>query len=336
MTKIDSKDLSEKSRSYPSTSSKPSQAAVAPDEGEPAASAGGAGRTALIEKTTVRGEPVEPFERKNNNLVISFKLKKYLAIVKINFANRMAYPVDIISEIIFLTFIFSILFFLHKATAGIAPTSPIEKISLAQTMWIIFFTTIFAGERGKGVSHALNDEILSGQIAYQLNRPYSYAIFHFAQHIGTKLPAIILGGLITSFYVYFLVGLPTMSLGSLFLGLTMICIGIVINFLIQFCIGLTAFWIGNVDPLRWIYLQVMIVAGGMSVPLALFPAAIKKIILLLPFSNVIYGAARIIVGCQNADLLFYVFMQLFWLGMMLLITRFIFKLGVKNVVICGG
>jgi ABC-2 type transport system permease protein len=80
----------------------------------------------------------------------------------------------------------------------------------------------------------------------------------------------------------------------------------------------------------------MIVFGGAAVPLAFFPAAIKKIILLLPFSNVVYGAARIIVGCRGGDLFFYVGLQIFWLVIMLIITKIIFKIGVKNVVICGG
>ncbi len=263
-------------------------------------------------------------------------LRKYLAIVKINFANKMAYPVDIISEVLLLTFIFSILFFLHRATAAITPSTPIEKLSLAQVMWIIFFANVFAGERGKGVSHALNDEILSGQIAYQLNRPYSYAIFHFAQHLGSRLPSIIFGGSLTGAFLYFIVGLPKISASALLLGSTMLFVGIVISFLIQFCIGLCAFWIGPVDPLRWIYMQIMVVAGGAAVPVAFFPHAIKKIILLMPFSNVVYGAARIIVGCQQSDLLFYLRLQIFWLIMMLIIARLFFKFGVKNVVISGG
>lgn len=262
--------------------------------------------------------------------------KKYWAVARITFANRLAYKVDIATEILFLTFIFSILFFLHTARAGVQPSSPVEHLSLAQTMWIIFFANLFAEGRGRGVSHALNDEILSGQIAYQLNRPYSFALFHFAQHVGAKLPSLIFGGLTTGVFLYFLVGLPPVSMGSLVLGAVMLCIGMGISFLILFCIGLCAFWIGTIDPLRWIYMQIMTIAGGAAVPLALFPSLIRKVLTLLPFSNVVYGAARIMVGCQQADLFVYLGLQVFWLVMMLIITKFIFNRGIKNVVICGG
>lgn len=263
-------------------------------------------------------------------------VRKYGAIAKINFANKLAYPVDIVTEIVFLSFVFLILFFLYRATAAIKPTSPIEQISLAQIMWIIFFANIFTNEHGKGVSHALNDEILSGQIAYQLNRPYSYILFHFAQYLGSQLPKFIFAGLITGLFLYGLVGVPALSVGSLLLGIPMLCIGLVMSFLMQFCIGLCAFWVGYVDPIRWIYKQVMVVAGGVAIPLALFPAYLKNIILALPFSNAVYGAARIIVGCSTSDAGMYLGLQLFWLVMLILITKFIFNRGVKNVVISGG
>ncbi|KKP35841.1 MAG: ABC transporter permease protein [candidate division TM6 bacterium GW2011_GWF2_32_72] len=263
-------------------------------------------------------------------------LKKYLAIVKISFSNKMAYTVDLISEILFLTFIFSILYFLYLATSKVAPSSPVEKLSLVQTMWIVFCVNVFVALRGRGVSYLLKDEILSGQIAYQLNRPYSYIIFHFAQDFGTRLPLILFGGPFMGLFVYFLVGIPQISVLFLLLGVLMLFIGAIIAFLIQFCIGLCAFWIGDVDPIRWIYLQIMVVAGGASVPLAFFPVFIRKIVLLLPFSNVAYGASRILVGCHHDDVLFYLGMQIFWLIMMLIITKILFRTGVKNVVICGG
>jgi ABC-2 type transport system permease protein len=262
--------------------------------------------------------------------------RKYWAIARITCVNQLTYKVDLATELLSLIFVFSILFFLHRATAGMRPSNPVEQLSLAQTMWIIFFANLFAEGRTKGVTHTLNDEILSGQIAYQLNRPYSFITFHFAQDIGSKLPSLVFGGLTTGVFIYFLVGFPPLSVGALVLGAVMLCIGMVISFLILFCIGLCAFWIGTTDPLRWIYNQIMMVAGGAAVPLALFPNLIKKVLMVLPFSNIIYGAARIIVGCRQSDLYLYLGLQIFWLCMMMVITKFIFKRGIKNVVICGG
>jgi ABC-2 type transport system permease protein len=100
-----------------------------------------------------------------------------------------------------------------------------------------FCANVFANERGKGVSHLVNDEILSGQIAYQLNRPYSYILFHCAQYFGTKLPTLIIGGTISGVFVYSLVGAPMLSVGALLLGSIMIFIGMVMAFLMLFVWG---------------------------------------------------------------------------------------------------
>ena len=263
-------------------------------------------------------------------------LKKYGAIVKITFMNRLVYTVDILSEIFFLFIMFSILYALHRATALVKSTSVIEVLSLNQTMWILFLTTMMLDERRFSIIKILKEEILSGQIAYQLNKPFSYPLFHFAQSFGARIPTMLFCGLISGIYIFMLVGLPPLSGLSLFIGLFMICIGTIISFLLSFCIGICAFWIGETDPLRWLYLQTMVIAGGLVVPPSMLPTTIKNIILALPFSHITYGAARVMLGCSTPDIIFYLGMQLFWLIMLLVITHFIFNRGVKNVTICGG
>lgn len=263
-------------------------------------------------------------------------LKKYTSVLAISFANRIAYPIDMISETFFIAFLFLILYYLHRATTSVAATNLTEHITIVQTMWIIFFTNIFGGDRSRGVSYTINEEILSGQIAYQLSRPYSYAVFHFAQSLGNRLPTIFFIGPIIGLMLYTIVGFAQFTVSSLLIGFLMILIGMIILFLMQFCIGLCAFWIGDVSPLCWIFFQIMMICGGASVPIALFPPFIKKILLFLPFSNIIYGAARIMVGCEAHDLLMYLGLQFFWLIVLLVLTTLFFRIGVKHVVVDGG
>lgn len=273
---------------------------------------------------------------KTNQKGLRATVKKYGAVAKISFLNRLAYPVDTVMEIVFLTFIFAILFFLQRAAASCTPSSPIETLSLAQTMWTAFLSNIVAGERGKTIMHLLNNEILSGQTAYQLNRPYSFMLFHLAQFVGGRLPSLIFCAVATAPLLYWLVGLPPLTLGTFLLGAVMLCVGVLLSFFLQFCVGLSTFWVGNSAPLRWIYYQIVVVSSGMTVPLAFFPATLRTTLQLLPFSNISYGAARVIVGCSQTDLFWYVGLQLFWVVMIAFTSRAIFKAGVRNVVISGG
>lgn len=256
--------------------------------------------------------------------------------MRITSATRLTYRVDQISEIVFVLVILTVLYFFHRTALASATSAQSEGLTLAQVMWIVFFVNVFASERKKGVSQLLNEEIFSGQIAYQLNRPYSYILFHLAQFLGDKIPSVLGTGTLCGFALYYFVGIPSISSASVLIGISMLLIGLVINFFMQFCIGLCAFWIGNVDPIRWIYKQLVSLAGGAVIPIAFFPQLIKKFMLYLPFSHMAYGASRIIVDFEHCDVFFYLCMELVWLLIIIVGARALFKRGIKNVVVGGG
>jgi ABC-2 type transport system permease protein len=263
-------------------------------------------------------------------------LKKYISIMRITSATRLTYRIDQLSEILFVLIILTVLFFFHRVALATATVAQSEGLTLVQVMWIVFFVNVFASERRKGVSQQLNEEIHSGQIAYQLNRPYSYILFHLAQYLGDKIPSLLSIGALCGAVLYYVVGCPPVSMKSLAIGILMLLIGLIINFFMQFCIGLCAFWIGNVDPLRWIYKQLQSLAGGAVIPIAFFPPAVKKVMLYLPFSHIAYGAARLIVDFEHVDVWFYLRMELVWLLIIILGARALFARGIKNVVVGGG
>lgn len=261
--------------------------------------------------------------------------RKYYAIARISMQAKLAHPADQFSEIIFFLLFFSVLFFFQQATSQVATPTQSEGLTFVQCMWILFFVNIF-GQRKKGISHTLSLEIQSGQIAYRLNRPCSYILFHYAEYIGDRIASLLFTGLAAALATYFCVGTPPLSLLSLTLGMIMLFAGATISFFIQLCIGLLAFWIEHVEPLRWIYWQAQSVAGGAVIPLALFPQSVKKIVLLLPFANTFYGGARIIVSFNVPDLIFYGTLQLFWLCATIIFAHILFRKGMKHVVIGGG
>lgn len=262
-------------------------------------------------------------------------IRKYYAIARISAQAKLACPADQISEIVFFLLLLAVLFLFQQTTFKQALPSQTEGLTLVQITWIIFFVNIFV-QRKKGVSYTLGQEIQSGQIAYRLNRPCSYILFHYAEYIGDRIASLLFTGTTAGIVTYWLVGPPPVSLLSLILGIIMLFMGATITFYIQLCIGLCAFWIEHVEPLRWIYWQAQSVAGGAIIPLALFPQAVKKIVLLLPFANTFYGAAHLIVRFNVTDLRFYLSLQLFWLCATIILAKILFQKGIKNVVVGGG
>lgn len=262
-------------------------------------------------------------------------IRKYYAIARISAQAKLACPADQVSEIFFFLLLFAVLFLFQRATSIAANPGQTEGLTLVQFMWILFFVNIF-GQRKKGVSYTLGQEIQSGQIAYRLNRPCSYILFHYAEFIGDRLASLLFTGTTAGIVTYWLVGAPPISWLSLILGAIMLFFGATISFFIQLCIGLCAFWIEHVEPIRWIYWQAQSVAGGAVIPIALFPQGVKKIVMLLPFANTFYGAARVMVSFDSVDLYAYLVPQLFWLIATIILAQILFKRGIKNVVIGGG
>jgi ABC-2 type transport system permease protein len=263
-------------------------------------------------------------------------VRKYGAVARIGMRSKLAYPAEKIGETIFKLFFFSLLFFLYRATLAHATTAQTEGLTLAQIMWTLLWVNIFSLQHQKGISHLINEEIQSGQIAYRINRPYSYLLFNYAEFMGEKIVAVFISGSVCTLFIYLLAGIPTITLSAFGCGIVMLWIGCSLDFLMQYIIGICGFWLEDTSPLRWIYKQAQSVAGGAVLPIALLPTTVKKIIELLPFAQTAYSGARIMIKCTIDDVIHYGTLQIAWLFILLLLAQALFNRGVRNVAVNGG
>jgi ABC-2 type transport system permease protein len=82
-------------------------------------------------------------------------------------------------------------------------------------------------------------------------------------------------------------------------GLALFAVSLPLAFLVDFLaylvIGLGAFWLENTSGLTIIYSRANMMLGGMMLPLTLFPERLQRALDHLPFAQVIYGPARLLV-----------------------------------------
>ena len=71
-------------------------------------------------------------------------------------------------------------------------------------------------------------------------------------------------------------------------------------------------------------------------PIALFPEPFKTIAEYLPFGQLYYSAARLLVHFDSAFFFHFFAVQLVWVGVFLALSLFIWRKGMKNVSISGG
>jgi len=76
--------------------------------------------------------------------------------------------------------------------------------------------------------------------------------------------------------------------------------------------------------------------GGVIVPIALFPDYLQNIANYLPFSQLYYGAARLMVNFEMSLFKQFILIQLAWILIFALLSSYLFKKGIKNVSVNGG
>ena len=77
--------------------------------------------------------------------------------------------------------------------------------------------------------------------------------------------------------------------------------------------------------------------SGMLIPIAFFPEWAQAIINLLPFSSSIYTPTMIYLGkITGADIIIALGLQIFWVIVLMIISKIMWKALIKNLTILGG
>lgn len=269
-----------------------------------------------------------------NTLHRSFLATKYWAILRTQVQNSFAYPWDLLARSITILFFMWVFVNLWRVTYGAMGSQTIAGMSLADTMWYLLMAEAVMLSK-RDLSREISDQVKDGSVAYLLNKPFNFILYHFAAGLGDSLLVfgtnLLLGGAL----VWWLVGTPPGLLGWVAAaGATLLA------FLLDFCfsalIGLGAFVAEEVSAFRWIYQKFLLVLGGILIPLDFFPDWLRGISQALPFAWVIYGPARLFVDPSPERLVFVLLNQVGWLlGMGLLVTLF-YRWVVGQLAINGG
>ena len=174
-----------------------------------------------------------------------------------------------------------------------------------------------------------------GSVAYLLNKPFNFILYHFAAGLGDSVLAfggnLIIGGAV----VWLMVGSPPGITGWLLAS-----IAVVLAWLLDFCfsalIGLSAFVVEDSKAFRWIYQKFLLLLGGVLIPLDFFPAWLQTISLNLPFAWIIYGPARLFVDPSLARLGNVLMQQGIWLAVVGGTVWLLYRRAVTRLVINGG
>jgi ABC-2 type transport system permease protein len=262
-------------------------------------------------------------------------LEKYLAVIRVNYYNSLAYIPEIISRILTVPFRIWIYAQVYLFTFQYKQLDDVNGLTAVTIVWILMMVQSAEMASRPDFSSIISDEIKLGDIGYILSKPYNYFFFHFSSFWGRGFITLLASFTLGSITAYLLVGVTHLYFYHLLGSIILLFTGMTIAFMISFIIGLSAFWIEDAAALEWMSHKFRLVLGGAIVPVALLPDNVALIVKYLPFANISYTAAtHLTIKESNFWELWTI--QLVWIAVLAFIIRIVYNKGIKNVTVNGG
>jgi ABC-2 type transport system permease protein len=262
------------------------------------------------------------------------KIAIYIAIFRLQLINTLAYPADLFSRSFMMVSFMWVFFQLWRVTYASTGQTAISGMTLADTLWYLMIaeTVLLSKPRlGQDIAILVRD----GSIAYLLNKPYNFLLYQLSVSLGESLSRMVVNLVLGGAVVWAAVGPPPHP-AALPLTLLAMLIAWVLDFCIIALIGLLAFVLEDVSAFEWIYSKLVLVMGGVLIPLDFFPGWLRSFSLSLPFAYTTYAPARIFIDPSVGTVLPLLGAQAAWLAVMALVLTLVFARGMRRLAINGG
>ena len=111
-------------------------------------------------------------------------MRKYLYIYKATLIENLSYVFNLFIGLISF---FSIMFIFYNLWQYIYSDSSqiINGYTMKQMIWYVLITeSLFFGSRNRILTKEISNDIKTGNIAYNINKPYSYVKYVLFKHLG--------------------------------------------------------------------------------------------------------------------------------------------------------
>jgi len=259
---------------------------------------------------------------------------KYLAVLRASAASNVAYIAEVIFRALFLIALIFIIGQLWKTTFA-QHSSLLPGFTVNSMVWYLAAAETLATSM-PALTRRIDQEVRSGELAYLLGRPCSYILYNYAHYLGERLIRLALCALVAASVALIFVGPPHFSLPGVAAWPLMVLLAISIEFACYFAIGLLAFWTENTQPFSFAFSRFVLVLGGVLAPIEIFPQPFRSIAQALPFSTILYGPSRILVGFEPGLFGALVLQQMITLVVAGVLLMVLYVIASRRVSINGG
>jgi len=261
-------------------------------------------------------------------------IAKYWAIMITQVQNNLAYPAEFFARsLIFLPFMW-IFYQLWQVTFASGDAETINGLRLQDTMWYLMLAETLELSHPR-LGQTIAESVKDGSIAYTLNKPYNFLLYHYSNSLGETIFRAGINILVGGSLVWWLVGPPPSAIGWLIVIPAMIGAW-TLNFCISAFIGLAAFVLEDISALQWIYQKLAFILGGLLIPLDFYPAWLQTICKSLPFSAMTYEPARLFVSPTFSRFISVMGIQAIWILLIAFLLSLAYRRGLAHLAVNGG
>lgn len=263
-------------------------------------------------------------------------MKKYAVIYRSVLMENLQYAANVAMGFVsYFVFIFIFIQLWDYVYAD--PGQLIAGYTKEQMIWYVMITEmLWFGTRAAAVSRQAAMDIRGGNIAYQINKPYHYALYILSRYTGEWSVRLPMYALLSAVIGFLMVGgLPGFGLLAFLAAIPSVVLGITIHAVFKLTISLFSFWIEDSNPFQWLYDKLLLVVGTLF-PIEIFPKALQPLFRLTPVYTVCYGPAKLIIDFSMEKWVEIIFAQLIYLAAGCALMFFIYGKGVKKLYVNGG
>ncbi len=261
-------------------------------------------------------------------------LDKYFSIFKIQLINAFAYPADLFSRVFSMLIFMWVFLQLWTVTYAAMGQTQIDGLTLRDMLWYLMIAEMVLLSKPR-LARTIAENVKDGTVAYLLNRPYHFLLYQLSVGLGDSLLRMVVNAAAGGALIWLMLGPPPN-----WLGVPLVVIALLFAWCIDFClnamIGLLAFLTEDVSAFEWIYSKLVLILGGVLIPLDFFPDWLRDFALSLPFAYTTYAPARIFIDPAWSDFSGLLLRQVAWLVALSILLGLFFQLGVRRLNVNGG
>ena len=257
---------------------------------------------------------------------------KYTAYARFGYATARAEPAELYARIVFFFMILGVFSSLWRAVgatgAHVGGSAQTLVWYLAMTEWILL--------SAPHIQFRIEDDVRRGDVAYQITRPTSYLGGQVALSMGAlaaRAPVLLVTACVAGWtFGGRTLPRPLPMLHAIAFG----AIGSMLVTTFNVVMGLTAFWLGDIAPVYWIWQKLIFVLGGLLLPLQMYPDLLVRIARFTPFPALLTGPASFLLDRPFFDVPTLLVAFVAWAVAAAGVAMFLFRRATRDLQINGG